>query len=70
MMIRALRRRLEALESHIIKRSGPWPPAEGSFSYWLWDAIGRPGERRGFVDMYMQRAADFWKEQHDKETRK
>lgn len=61
-MIRALRRRLEALESRIIKRSGPWPPAEGSFSYWLWTALGKPQERRSFTDMYQERAKQFWRD--------
>lgn len=49
-------RRLERLEARLINCSGPWPPAEGSFSYLLWDALGRPEERRGFMSMYLESA--------------
>jgi hypothetical protein len=61
-MIRELRRRLDRLERAIFgSMPGPWPPAEGSMTFALWDALSRPGERGGFMDMYQQRAADFWK---------
>jgi len=59
-MIRQLRKRLAALESHIIKRFGPWPPSSGSLSFWLWETIGRPEERRAYLDMYLASAAKFW----------
>lgn len=55
-----VQRRLERLEARLIDSAGPWPPAEGSFSYLLWDALGRPVERLGFMEMYLARAADFW----------
>lgn len=39
---------------------GPWPPEPGTFSYCLWEALGHPAERVGFMEMYMQRAAQVW----------
>lgn len=57
----SIARRLESLEIRIIERSGPWPPAEGSFGWHLWQALARPSERRGSMEMYMQRAADHWR---------
>jgi hypothetical protein len=41
---------------------GPWPPQEGSFSHCLWQDLGHPVERIGFMDMYMQKAAQVWGE--------
>jgi len=35
--------RLEALEALLFSEKSPWPPASGSLSFWLWEAIGRPG---------------------------
>ena len=61
--INGLKARLQALEARIIERSGPWPPAEGSFSYLLWAALGRPQERRNHMQMYLARAANFWEGQ-------
>ena len=51
-------RRLEPAPS----KPSPWPPTEGSFSYLLWDGLGRPGERQGFMSMYMETARRFWEE--------
>lgn len=59
-MIRSLLHRLEALERQIIARGGPWPPEEHTFSHYLWDAIGRPGERHSFSDMYQTSSRRFW----------
>ena len=52
--------RLEALEALLFSEKSPWPPASGSLSFWLWDAIGRPGERRAYLDMYLASATKFW----------
>ena len=63
-MIRELRRRLDRLEQAIADSvPGPWPPEPGSFSYLLWDGLGRPLERQGFMSMYMQSAQNFYEEQ-------
>jgi hypothetical protein len=59
MRFSSLLRRLRVLEP-ASARQRPWPPTEGSFSYWLWDALGRPCERRSYVDMYLDRAKQFW----------
>jgi len=57
MRFSSLLRRLRALEPASAR---PWPPTEDSFSYWLWDALGRPCERRSYADMYLDRAKQFW----------
>ena len=62
-MIRSLKRRLEKLEQRLVSREGPWPPVPGSMTFWIWDAIGRPGERRGYWSMYEDVARQFWKDQ-------
>ncbi len=59
----AIRHRLEKLEHRLISRVGPWPPEEGSITYWLWRACGQPGERQSYWSMYQQRAKEFWKDQ-------
>lgn len=65
-MIRELRRRLDRLEQAIVdSMPGPWPPTEGSFGFLLWDSIGRPLERRGYMDMYLQSAKNFYEEQQE-----
>lgn len=62
-MIRVLKRRLDRLEKAIFcTMPGPWPPAEGSFGFWLWIALGKPQERRSFTDMYQERAKQFWRD--------
>ena len=62
----SLKNRIAALENRIIEALPPWPPTEGSFSYCLWQKLGKPGERHGFMEMYKQRAADFWRDQNGK----
>lgn len=62
MRINGLKARLQALEARLIKRSAPWPPTPGSLAFHLWDAIGRPGERRKHLDMYLAAGAKFWEE--------
>jgi len=62
--------RLEILKSRIDRLSeqlkdpepdlGPWPPEPGTFSHCLWQGIGKPAERMGFMDMYMLKAAQVW----------
>jgi len=64
MNIEGLRRRLESLKA-AFPEPEPWPPTEGSFSHCLWAALGKPGERRGFMEMYQQRATDFWRDQNE-----
>jgi hypothetical protein len=59
-MIRQLKRRLEALEHHAFARLGPWPPQEHTFSYHMWQSLGRPQERVSFWTMYEARAEQFW----------
>jgi hypothetical protein len=61
----SLYRRLRRLEP-IAPRIHPWPPKEGTFSYCLWDAIGKPEERRSYWSMYQERAEAFWKDQNGK----
>lgn len=63
--INGLKARLQALEAHIFEQSGPWPPAEGSFSRCLWQALGRPGERYLYLDMYMQASRRFYEGVHE-----
>jgi hypothetical protein len=60
MRFSSLLRRLRALEP-ASARPRPWPPTEGSFSYWLWDALGRLGERRSYADMYLDFGIMFLK---------
>jgi hypothetical protein len=60
--INGIKARLQTLEARIIDRSGMWPPAEGSFSYLLWDALGGFEERRGFMSMYLEHARQFCEE--------
>lgn len=62
MNIEGLRRRLESLKA-AFPEPEPWPPKEGSFSYCLWTALGKPEARRGFMDMYQEQAAEIWKNQ-------
>lgn len=62
--INGLKVRLQALEARLIEQSGPWPPAEGSFSYLLWDALGRPEEWCSYLDMYMQASQKFYEGEH------
>ena len=59
----ALKNRIAALENRVTETLPPWPPAPGSFGHCLWSKLGKPGERRGFMEMYQQRAADFWRDQ-------
>lgn len=61
-MLENLKKRLAALERRVVEVAPPWPPKEGSFCLRLVDTLGRPCERRGFMEMYQQRAADFWKD--------
>jgi hypothetical protein len=61
----SLWRRLRALEP-TPPRITAWPPKEGSFTFWLWDSIGRPGERRSYWQMYQESAEQFWKDQNGK----
>ena len=56
-----LRKRLQTLEQRAIQALPLWPPKQG-FSFCLWDRIGRPGERREFMEMYQERAANFWRD--------
>lgn len=58
-----IQRRLADLEQRIVSREGPWPPEPGSFSYLLWDALGRPEKRLSYMDMYMESARRFWEDQ-------
>lgn len=57
-----LKKRLGSLEQRAVQALPMWPPKEGSFRFCLWDRLGRTGERREFMAMYMQRAAHFWKD--------
>ena len=60
-MIRELKRRLDRLEQSLAdSMPGPWPPAEGSMAFWLWTALGKPQDRRGYMDMYLERAKQFY----------
>jgi hypothetical protein len=42
--------RLELL--YMPEAPGPWPPAEGSFSWCLFTELGKPVERMSFWEMY------------------
>jgi len=53
--------RLAGLERGL-PRGLPWPPREGSFTFLLWDRLGRPGERRCFMGMYLENAEKFYEE--------
>ncbi len=64
MRFSSLLRRLRALEPHSA-RNTPWPPKEGSFTYHLWTAIGKPEERRSFWSMYGQRAKEVFRTDQD-----
>ena len=64
-----IQRRLEWLEARLINCSGPWPPAEGSFSYLLWDAFGRSEERCSYLDMYLQASQKFYEGEHEPRLR-
>jgi len=57
-----LQKRIVSLEQRAIQALPPWPPKEGSFTHHLWDSLGRFGERRGFMEMYQERAANFWRD--------
>lgn len=59
-MIRALERRLAALEQHAIARDGPWPPEEHTMSFHMWDALGRPEKRLSMFEMLLKRSEMFW----------
>ena len=63
MKFKDLKDRIAALENRVIEALPQWPPTEGSFAHCLWAALGKPGERRGFMEMYQQRATDFWRDQ-------
>jgi len=63
--------RLEILKSRIDRLSeqlnpeqdlGPWPPEPGTFSFCLWQDLGQPVERMGFMEMYLQKAEQVWGE--------
>ncbi len=63
--INGLKDRLQALEGRLIDLSGSWPPAEGSFSHCLWQALGRPEEKHSYMDMYMQASQNFYEGEHE-----
>ncbi len=52
--------RLRRLEN-VHGRAEPWPPLEGTMRYHQWEALGRPLERLGCLDLLLFRAAQFWK---------
>lgn len=63
--IDGLKGHLQALEARLIDLSCSWPPAEGSFSHYLWQALGSPEERHSYLDMYMQASQKFYEGEHE-----
>jgi hypothetical protein len=57
--LEALRRRLECLKAAIPKLE-PWPPEEGSFSWCLYEKLGKPAEKMEYFDMYFAVAEAVW----------
>lgn len=54
-----LRRRLESLKAAIPKPE-PWPPEEGSFSWCLYEKLGKPAMETRLFDMYTAVAEKVW----------
>lgn len=53
--LESLKRRISTLES-CLPEPTPWPPAQGGFGFLLWQDLGKPVERMGFMEMYMASA--------------
>lgn len=53
--LESLKRRISALES-CLPEPTPWPPAPGTFGLLLWQDLGKPTERMGFMEMYLASA--------------
>ena len=51
--------RLSRLEPATVD-AGPWPPAEGTMGYLLYQDLGQPAERMGFMEMYLLAAERFY----------
>lgn len=63
MRLDILRFRLSRLEQYYAPEElGPWPPAEGIFSWCLYQERRQPAERMGFWEMYEEAAKRCWAE--------
>lgn len=62
--LESLRHRVAALERDM-PEPAPWPPAQGTMGYLLWQELGEPVERMSFMAMYLERARQFWAERAD-----
>lgn len=57
--LKDIRQRIESLKAAIPK-SEPWPPEEGSFSWCLYEKLGRPAAEMRHFDMYFAVAEKVW----------
>lgn len=61
-------RGLDALKARVRRlspdppRITPWPPKEGSFSFCMWERLGRPAEKMSFTEMLEATSEKVWSE--------